>query len=202
MAETEIKPTPERSDCKVVLIGGSTGSIEVLLDLLPTLRAPLSFAIIIVLHRKNTADSTLADLLSHKTSLPLKEVDDKDSITAGSIYLAPADYHLLIEQNATFSLDDSEKVNHSRPSIDVTFESAAEIYGPSLVGVLLSGANADGKDGLIAIKKAGGLAVVQQPETAQAAFMPQQAILNAPIDYVVTIPELIRFVNQLNSFND
>lgn len=202
MAETEIKPTPERNDCAVVLIGGSTGSIEVLLEFLPTLKAPLSFAIIIVLHRKNTADSTLSDLLAHKTSLPLKEVDDKDIIMAGNIFLAPADYHVLIEQNHTFSLDDSEKINHSRPSIDVTFESAAEVYGSSLVGVLLSGANADGKDGLIAIKKAGGIAVVQQPETAQAAFMPQQAILHVSVDYIVTIPELIRLIHQLNGFND
>ncbi|WP_460972502.1 chemotaxis protein CheB [Spirosoma migulaei] len=193
MAESKLMST-----CNVVLIGGSTGSIDVLLKLLPALKPSLSFALIIILHRKNTADSTLANLFSLKTSLPLKEVDDKDVIEPGAIYLAPADYHLLIEQDGTFSLDDSEKVNYSRPSIDVTFESAADVYGPSLVGILLSGANADGTNGLNAIKRAGGMSVVQQPETAQVAFMPQQAILSAPVDYVLDIEGLISFVNALN----
>lgn len=193
MAESKLMPT-----CNVVLIGGSTGSIDVLLKLLPALQSSLSFALIIILHRKNTADSTLANLFSLKTSLPLKEVDDKDVIEPGTIYLAPADYHLLIEQDGTFSLDDSEKINYSRPSIDVTFESAADVYGPSLVGILLSGANADGTNGLNAIKRAGGISVVQQPDTAQVAFMPQQAILSAPIDYVLDIQEMIEFVNALN----
>ncbi|GAB4055941.1 chemotaxis protein CheB [Spirosoma litoris] len=186
------------NSCQVVVIGGSTGSIDVLLKLLPALRSPLLFTLIIVLHRKNTADSTLANLFSLKTSLPLKEVDDKDVIVPGTIYLAPADYHLLIEKDGTFSLDDSEKVNYSRPSIDVTFESAADVYGSSLVGVLLSGANSDGTNGLVAIKRAGGVSIVQQPETAQVAFMPQQAILSAPIDYVLDIQELISFMNTLN----
>ena len=178
-------------DCNVVLIGGSTGSIDVLLSLLPALRAPLPYALVIVLHRKNTADSNLANLFALKTSIPLVEVDDKDPIVTGNIYLAPADYHLLIEQDGTFSLDDSEKVNYSRPSIDVTFESAADVYGPSLLGILLSGANADGTNGLKAIKKAGGIIVVQQPESAQVAFMPRQAMLSIPIDYVLDVAELI-----------
>jgi two-component system chemotaxis response regulator CheB len=183
---------------QIVLIGGSTGSIDVLLELLPALQPPLSFALIIVVHRKNTADSTLADLLALKTRIPLREVDDKDPLTPDTIYLAPADYHLLIERDGTFSLDDSEKINYSRPSIDVTFESAADIHGPALVGVLLSGANADGSEGLKAIKKAGGITVVQQPETAQVAYMPQQAMLNVSIDYVLDIQALARFLNGLN----
>ncbi len=183
--------------CRIVLIGGSTGSIEVLLELLPALQSPLPFALIIVLHRKNTADSTLATLLSLKTSIPFREVDDKDTLLPGIIYLAPADYHLLIERDGTFSLDDSEKINHSRPSIDVTFESAADVCGPSLVGILLSGANADGTNGLKAIKKAGGTLVVQRPDTAQVAFMPQQAISGAAIDFVFDVRELTTFVNSL-----
>ncbi|MFD2933751.1 chemotaxis protein CheB [Spirosoma flavum] len=184
---------------KVVVMGGSTGSIEILLSLLPALPTPLSFALIIVLHRKNTADSTLANLFSLKTTSPLHEVDDKDAIEPGTIYLAPADYHLLIEQGDFFSLDDSEKVNYSRPSIDVTFESAADVYGSSLVGILLSGANSDGTLGLKAVKKAGGLLVVQQPETAQVAFMPQQAILHTPVDHILNIPELIAFIKSINT---
>lgn len=184
---------------RAVVVGGSTGSIEVLLRLLPALKPPLSFTLIIVVHRRNTADSALADLLSVKTNIPVKEVDDKDVIEPGMIYLAPADYHLLIEQDGTFSLDDSEKVNYSRPSIDVTFESAADVYGRTLVGVILSGANADGTAGLNVIKKGGGVLVAQKPETAQIGFMPQQAILHADIDLILDVYELIEFVNGLNT---
>ncbi|GAB3773846.1 chemotaxis protein CheB [Spirosoma horti] len=186
--------------CEAVVIGGSTGSIEVLLSLLPQLPASFSFALIIVVHRKNTADSTLANLLALKTNSPLSEVDDKEVIRPGSIYLAPADYHLLIEQSKIAALDDSEKINYSRPSIDVTFESAADVYGPALVGILLSGANADGSVGMAAIKKAGGTLVVQQPETALVGFMPQQAILTNEVDYILDVPGLVAFLNSLNSF--
>lgn len=186
MAENEVI-----KGCKAVLIGGSTGSIDVLLSLLPALRSPLPYALIIVLHRKNTADSNLANLFALKTSISLLEVDDKDPIVPGNIYLAPADYHLLLEQDGTFSLDDSEKINYSRPSIDVTFESAADVYGPSLLGILLSGANADGTNGLKAIKKAGGYIAVQQPESAQVGFMPRQAMLTLPVDYVLDVSEMI-----------
>lgn len=180
--------------CSVVLIGGSTGSLDVLLRLLPALRSPVPFALVIVLHRRNTADSTLANLLALKTSLPLREVDDKDVLTPGIIYLVPADYHLLFETDGTLSLDDSEKVNYSRPSIDVTFESAADVYGPAVMGILLSGANADGSEGLKAIKQAGGIVVVQRPDTAQVAFMPQQAILTTPTDYILDIDQLIHLL--------
>ncbi|GAB3506808.1 chemotaxis protein CheB [Spirosoma knui] len=183
---------------QVVVIGGSTGSIEVLLKLLPALPSPLPVAIIVVVHRKNTADSTLATLLATKTAIPLKEVDDKDPVTPGTIYLAPADYHLLIEPNGLLTLDDSEKIHYSRPSIDVTFESAADVYGRGLVGVLLSGANADGVSGLHAIKRAGGQIIAQDPSTALAGFMPQQAIRQLPIDHVFTVDELIRFMNTLS----
>ncbi|GAB3762030.1 chemotaxis protein CheB [Spirosoma pomorum] len=183
---------------RAVVIGGSTGSIEVLLRLLPALKEPLSFALVIVVHRRNTADSALADLLAVKTDITVREVDDKDTIEPGIIYLAPADYHLLIEQDGTFSLDDSEKVNYSRPSIDVTFESAADVYGRNLVGVILSGANADGTVGLKAIKKEGGVLVAQKPETAQIGFMPQQAILHADVDLILDVDELIEFMNELN----
>ncbi|UHG90389.1 chemotaxis protein CheB [Spirosoma oryzicola] len=184
--------------CKAVVIGGSAGGLDVLLKVLPSLSTSFSFTVIIVLHRKNSVDSTLESLLASRTKIPVKEVEDKDGISPGTIYIAPADYHLLIEPDLTFSLDDSEKVNYSRPSLDVTFESAADVFGPELVGILLSGANADGTQGLVAVKKAGGTTVVQKPETAQTPFMPQQAIANAPVDSILDIPELIALVNSLN----
>ncbi|GAB3269270.1 chemotaxis protein CheB [Larkinella harenae] len=193
MAQSEL-----RDRCKAVVIGGSAGSIEVLLRLLPALPSALSFTVIIVLHRKSSTDSSLADLLSLKTAAPIKEVEDKDPVIRGAMYLAPADYHLLIEKEEVFSLDNSEKVNYSRPSLDVTFESAADVYGSSLVGILLSGANSDGTAGLNAVKKAGGIIVAQKPESAVSSFMPQQAILHTPIDLVLDVDGLVAFVRSLN----
>ncbi len=178
----------------VVVIGGSTGSIDVLLQLLPALPNPLTFAMVVVIHRKNTSDSALANLLAARTRVPVHEVDDKDILTAGIIYLAPADYHLLLEKDGTFTLDYSEKVQYSRPSIDVTFESVADVYGSGVIGILLSGANADGTAGLRAIGQAGGTTIVQHPDTAQVAYMPQQAIQNVQIDHILTAPEMVQFL--------
>lgn len=190
MAENSgLNPTP------VVVIGGSTGSIDVLLQLLPALPNPLPFAMVVVIHRKNTSDSALANLLAVRTHVPVQEVDDKDVLTAGIIYLAPADYHLLLEKDGTFTLDYSEKVHYSRPSIDVTFESVADVYGSGVTGILLSGANADGTAGLWAISQVGGTTIVQHPDTAQVAYMPQQAIKNVQIDHILTVPEMIQFLN-------
>lgn len=190
MAENKVS-TP----CDAVVIGGSSGSIDVLLKLLPNLKAPLPLAIILVLHRKNAVESTMTELFASKTTIPVKEVEDKDPVEPGTIYIAPADYHLLIEQNREFSLDSSEKINFSRPSLDVTFESAAEVYGPSLVGIILSGANADGTNGLKAVKQAGGLIIAQKPETAQVAYMPEHAILHNTIDFIFDVSELATFIN-------
>lgn len=183
--------------CEFILIGGSAGSLEVLFKLLPLLRADLPFPMALVLHRRNSADSSLSGLLGSKTLNPTQEVEDKDPITPGRIYLAPADYHLLIERDRSFSLDYSEKINFSRPSIDVTFESAAEVYGPGLVAILLSGANEDGTNGLTAVKRAGGTVVVQNPDTAQMPFMPHYALTHLPIDYVFDILQMAGFINTL-----
>ncbi|MDF7820051.1 chemotaxis protein CheB [Runella sp. MFBS21] len=184
-------------DCKVVVIGGSSGSLEVLLELLPDLPSPMPFVLIVVVHRKNSNDSSLADLFSYKTSLPIQEVEDKDVIEKGHIYLAPADYHLLLEKNGFFSLDDSEKVNYSRPALDVTFESVADVCGRSSVAILLSGANADGTQGLKAIQKAGGVTVVQKPDTAKVPFMPQQAINQGVADWILDIPQITALIQSL-----
>jgi two-component system chemotaxis response regulator CheB len=184
--------------CKVLLIGGSAGSLQVLFSLIPAIKPNFTFAVIIILHRRSSADSALSELLSTKTSAPTLEAEDKDPILPGRFYLAPADYHLLIEKNGTFSLDYSEKINFSRPSIDVTFESAAEIYGPSLVAMLLSGANEDGTKGLLTIKSMGGKTVAQNPETAQMPFMPQHAISHNAADYIQDLKEMADFINNLS----
>ena len=168
MAQDDIK--------KVFIIGGSSGSLDVLLYLLPHLQLLDHTAIIIVLHRKNGYDTALTDVLSYRTTVLVKEVDEKDVLLPGIIYLAPADYHLLIEKDYTFSLDVSERVNYSRPSIDVCFETAADALGQKLVGIILSGSNIDGTNGLQVIKQFGGVTVAQDPQSAESPFMPQQAI--------------------------
>lgn len=193
MEENDVK-----RDLKVVVIGGSAGSLSVLFEIFPALSPDLNTTIILVLHRKNSADSALSDLLATKTVIPTKEVEDKDPILPGNIYLAPADYHLLIEKDYTFSLDYSEKINFSRPSLDVTFESAADVFGPSLTAILLSGANEDGTAGLTTVKQSGGFIVAQKPETAQMPFMPQYAIAHTDIDMVLDVKEITDFINLLN----
>ena len=186
------------SGCKVLIIGGSAGSLEVLLKILPHLEIP-SFAIVIVLHRKHTDDTTLEELIAAKTQIPVKEVEDKVALEAGNIYIAPSDYHLLFEKNQLLSLDISEKINYSRPSIDVAFESASDVYGKSLIGILLSGANADGTDGLIAIKKNRGTTIVQKPETADMPFMPNSAIEHSSPDYILDIAAILKMITAINT---
>jgi two-component system, chemotaxis family, protein-glutamate methylesterase/glutaminase len=170
---------------KVVVIGGSAGSLEVLLDIIKYLPYNKAAVYIVIMHRKNDTDSILEDLLSQKTHIPVREVEDKDPIVAGTIYIAPPDYHLLIENEQCFSLDFSEKVHYSRPSIDVTFESVAAVFGERVLGILLSGANADGAKGLSVIKSMGGITLVQDPKTAEMGFMPQQAINRNAADKIL-----------------
>lgn len=182
---------------KLVIIAGSAGSLEVLLHIIPKIKRNFPVPIVLVLHRMNSYDSTLVELLSTKTLLKVKEADDKEQMMGGTIYIAPADYHLLVEKNGSFALDYSEKVNFSRPSIDVSFASAADAFGSQVAGLLLSGANADGVVGMQAIKDTGGLALVQDPDTAEVAFMPAHAIQNIKVDKVLRIDEMAGFINAL-----
>ncbi|SNR37965.1 chemotaxis protein CheB [Flavobacterium sp. ov086] len=186
------------SNCKVVIIGGSAGSLNALMQILPEIDKLNNFALVIVLHRKSTDDQTLEDLIAFKASVAVKPLEDKVPLKSGFIYVAPSNYHLLFEKNETLSLDTSEKVNYSRPSIDVSFESAAEVYGESLVGILLSGSNTDGTYGLKAIKASGGTIVVQNPESADMPFMPNNAIQNTTPDFVLNNEELLQFIISIN----
>lgn len=181
---------------KVVIAGGSAGSLNVLLDILPKLREPLPYAFVIVVHRKSGEDSTLEELIAMKTSVPLGDVEDKVPLLPGHIYIAPADYHILFEKEYEIALDTSEKVNYSRPSIDVAFESAAEAFGPLLTGILLSGSNADGTNGVKAIKDSGGIVLIQKPETADMPYMPQHAAAAIRPDHILDAPGLLKFLNE------
>jgi two-component system chemotaxis response regulator CheB len=165
--------------------------------MLPNIKKEISLTIVIVLHRKSSADSSLADLFSSRTDIPVKEIEDKEAIRKGTIYVAPADYHLLFEKNHTFSLDFSEKVSYSRPSIDVSFESASDIYEKQLVCLLLSGANSDGVNGLRIAKANGGYLAVQDPSTAESPFMPQHALDKNTVDEILKPSEIAGFINRL-----
>ncbi len=180
-----------------VVIGGSAGSLEIILRLVACLPARPNAIVTVVVHRKNDKDSILVDLLSSRTTLPVREVEDKEPIRVNTIYLAPPDYHLLVERADMFALDRSEKIHYSRPSIDVTFESVAETFGARAIGILLSGANADGAFGMACIKKAGGYTLVQDPASAEVGFMPRQAIERSPIDRILHAEEIVRFLPEL-----
>ncbi|RYY31293.1 MAG: chemotaxis protein CheB [Chitinophagaceae bacterium] len=182
----------------LVVIGGSAGSLDVVLKILPLLKPGANFTVIIVMHRKNTYDFSLSELLGAKTQWQVLEAEEKQVLAPGHVYLAPADYHLLIENDYSLSLDVSEKVHYSRPSIDVTFESAAEIFGPKLAAVLLSGANEDGVDGLIKVQSLGGVTIVQDPSTAGVAFMPQQAVNRMNVDIIAKPEEIAVIVSEIN----
>jgi two-component system, chemotaxis family, protein-glutamate methylesterase/glutaminase len=192
MEENKVK-----TDYQLVIIGGSAGSFDVLLRLVARLRTDLSMPVVMVVHRKLDNDSLMEELLANRSTLPVKEAEDKDELKPNVIYVAPADYHLLFEKDKTISLDASEKVNFSRPSIDVSFQSAAEVYHSSLVCVLLSGANSDGTEGLRAAKQNGALLVVQNPDSAEVGFMPRQALNALEIDYVLNEPGIIQLINNL-----
>jgi two-component system chemotaxis response regulator CheB len=169
-------------------MGTSLGGLNALKQILSHLSAPFP-AIAVVQHRHRDSEQGLSEFLCQFTSQPIRDVEDKDAILPGQVYLAPADYHLLVEPGY-FSLSVDEPVLFARPSIDVMFESAAEVYGTDLVGVILTGANQDGAQGLARIKACGGYTIVQDPRTAESPVMPEAAIAMTPIDAILPLPEI------------
>lgn len=191
----------EKEDLKgieIILIGGSAGSLEVIFKLVSALGDHCSIPVVLIIHRLKTSDGGLSKILSQKTKLSVREPFDKEVIRPGTIYLAPPDYHLLIETDRTFSLDFSEKVNFSRPSIDPTFETAAECFKATAVAILLSGASADGVEGLKAIKKAGGTVVIQDPDSAQTPYMPEQALEVLRPDHILSGDQIAELVSRIS----
>jgi len=184
------------NDFRVGMVGGSAGSLEVIIKMLGSL-VNNRLAILLIVHRKGSIHSSLASLLDMKTAVIVKEAEEKEFIKPGYVYIAPADYHLLIERNGSMSLDYSEKVNFSRPSIDVSFECAADVFGDRVIGILLSGGNADGVEGLKSIRKAGGICVVQDPGSALVSYMPQHAINEIEPDKILNGAEIADFLNDI-----
>jgi two-component system chemotaxis response regulator CheB len=181
---------------EIIVVGTSWGGLLALRELVDGLPEELRLPLVVVQHRHKDSDHLLAALLQDRTALSVCEVEDKAPIEPGSVYIAPADYHLLFEGDS-FALSIDEPVRYSRPSIDVTFESAADTYAARAVGVVLTGANADGARGLKRIVDRGGLAFVQAPATAESPAMPSAALRCVPGAHVLTIREIASTLGSL-----
>lgn len=181
-----------------VVIGASAGGIQALSQLLPALSPGTRAPIFIVIHLPRDKPSVLAGIFARKCALPVHEAEDKEPVLPGTVYIAPTNYHLLIDKGPQISLSADDPVHHSRPSVDVLFESAAEVYGERLLGMILSGANEDGARGLAAIKDAGGVTVVQSPETALAPLMGMSALALRPADWVLPLEQIAEALRSLN----
>jgi two-component system chemotaxis response regulator CheB len=186
---------PERVDA--VVVGASAGAVDALIALLPGIARPGAAPIIVVVHLSPHGKSALPQLLARYCEVPVREAEDKQAVTAGRVWIAPPDYHLLVERGRSFALSVDEPVRFSRPSIDVLFESAADAYGPALAGVVLTGANDDGMQGARAIRRAGGVLAVQDPASAEAPRMPAAAIFAAAPHFVGSIAEIAHFLRPL-----
>lgn len=183
---------------EAIVVGASAGALEALSEILPPLPHDFPIPIAIVVHLPPERNSVLADLLRVKCHLDVREAEDKEPFEPGRVYLAPPDYHLLVEADRWLSLSNEEPVLFSRPSIDVLFESAADAFGPALIGVVLSGANDDGSRGLRAIVDAGGQAVVQRPDQSHADAMPRAALAACPHARVLGLPEIADFFQEVS----
>lgn len=173
----------------LVVMGTSTGGLHALTRLLSALPGNFPLPIAIVQHRSRDSDERLATLLSGASRLPVVEAEDKEPLSIPGVYLGPPDYHLLIEAD-WMALSTEEPVGYSRPSIDVLFESAAYSHGSGVIGVLLTGANQDGTRGLQRIKAHGGYVIIQNPESAESAFMPKHAVKNLLPDRVLNLEQI------------
>jgi two-component system chemotaxis response regulator CheB len=182
---------------EAVAIGASAGALEALSAILPTLPESFRLPIFIVVHLPPDRKSILAKILQGKCHLKVREAEDKEPITGGTVYVAPPDYHLLVEADRHLALSSDEPILYSRPSIDVLFESAADAYGPGLVGIILTGANRDGANGMKAIVDAGGFAIVQNPAGAFASAMPEAALTGCPDARVLSLGAIAAWLQEV-----
>ena len=183
---------------EAIVIGVSSGGLNAMKIMFSLLPADFKIPVIIVQHISARSENQWIHLLNAKSNLSVKEADEKEKIKPGFVYIAPPNYHLLIEKNKTLSLSVEERVNFARPSIDVLFESAAEAYKDKLIGVVLTGANNDGANGLKRIREYGGLTIVQDPATAESSYMPASAIAANQPDYILPLTEIIDLLIRKN----
>lgn len=184
---------------KAVVIGCSAGGLQALEKIIPSLPKNFPLAVIVVQHMKpSSRDNFLAEHLDEVSEIDVKEAVCCGQVSANTVHIGPPGYHLLIEEDFTFSLCSGPRVNYSIPSIDVLFESAAFAYGKSLIGIILTGANSDGSKGLKEVKEAGGLAIVQHPDTAEAQPMPLSAIESTETDFILPLEKIVELLINLS----
>lgn len=181
---------------QAVVMGASAGALEALSQVLPALPADYPLPVMLVVHVPPGRDSLLADLLRNKCRMAVQEAEDKVLLEPGTLYVAPPDYHLLVEHDGRLSLSSDEPVLFSRPSIDVLFETAADAYRDRVIGVVLTGANADGARGLQAIAEAGGTVLVQEPDGAYADTMPRAALHACPTAHRLRLAEIASYLQE------
>jgi two-component system chemotaxis response regulator CheB len=181
----------------ILAIGTSAGGIDALKRVLTSFSYTGEVAIVIVQHLSPQNKSYLSKIISDAISANVKEIEDKMPIERGTIFIAPPNYHVLIEKTGTFTLTTTEKVCYARPSIDVTFDSIADTFGKRVIGILLTGANHDGGEGLKQIKMAGGYTIVQNPKTAEAPEMPSYGIEKAVPDEIIDLDNIGVRLNEI-----
>ncbi|HZR65488.1 MAG TPA: chemotaxis protein CheB [Terriglobales bacterium] len=185
-----------RDECELIAIGASAGGLPALMKIVSTIE-PGGPAILVVQHLDPRHKSQIPQLLARRTNLHVKEAEDGELINRGTIYVGPADEHLLVSEGK-IQLAHSRLVRFSRPSIDVMFASVAATYGKHAMGVILSGSNRDGADGIAAIKRAGGITVAQSPESAEYRIMPQAAIDTGCVDHIIALDNMGKALSQLS----
>lgn len=182
---------------EAVVIGASAGGLNAVQIILSALSDKFSLPVIIVQHQHPASKELLVKVLQGIGRIPIREAIDKEKITPGVIYIAPADYHLMVELDRSFALSMSEPVNYARPSIDVLFETAAEAYRNKLIGIILTGSNYDGSKGLKKIKEFSGLAIVQDPKSAEVDSMPKAAVREAKPDHIIDLEKIGPLLNKI-----
>jgi len=180
-----------------IIIGGSAGSFQIVTKILANLPKNFSIPLFLCLHRLKHIRTGFVEALSIKSQIPIIEPNDKEHIRPGRIYLAPANYHMYIELGNNIALSTEESVNHSRPSIDLSFFSAAYAYKNKLIGIILSGANKDGALGLKAVKDSGGITIVQDPEECQVKTMTSACLKTTTVDHVLNSDQIIDYILKL-----
>lgn len=186
---------------KAIVIGGSAGSFPVITKILSQLPEDFDIPIIMAMHRLKHIRHGFVEALSIKSTKNIVEPDDKEGIKKGGVYLAPSNYHLSVELGNYFSLSTEPMINNSRPAIDLTFDTASYNYKDKLIGIILSGANKDGAEGMRRLKMRGGLSIIQDPKECVIDTMPTSAKNITEIDYILSTDEIIDFLIYLNKVN-
>jgi two-component system, chemotaxis family, protein-glutamate methylesterase/glutaminase len=187
---------------KAVIIGGSAGSYKVVMKIISNLPKSINVPFFICLHRLRSVRNGFAETMRIRTAFQIIEPLDREKIEINKIYIAPANYHMIILNNENIGLSVDDEINHSRPSIDLAFQSAAEVYKKNLLGIILSGANQDGAFGLLKIKEKGGFTVAQHPDECEISVMPLSCIENQSVCSIQTIDEIIQSIHNFISNTD